>query len=100
MNQPNSDREMNDQLPDLNPPEPSQNLRNNRRNQSTQLKICTFCRFYVITLDFLHAMKNENGLVECPVLKKVVCKICNATGSYAHLTEQCPQYDHSYRHQN
>ncbi|RUS71835.1 hypothetical protein EGW08_020398 [Elysia chlorotica] len=37
-----------------------------------------------------HLVKNEEGEVTCPILKKYVCPNCRATGKYAHTVKYCP----------
>ncbi|RXG61592.1 Nanos-like protein 1 [Armadillidium vulgare] len=55
-----------------------------------EIQFCQFCKANPKRQDYFHTMKNENGLVVCPVLRKVVCRICKATGSIAHTTKFCP----------
>ncbi|XP_072376227.1 uncharacterized protein nanos [Diabrotica undecimpunctata] len=37
-----------------------------------------------------HYMKEKNGKILCPILKKHVCEICGATGELAHTRKYCP----------
>ena len=37
-----------------------------------------------------HSLKDERGLVTCPVLYGYVCPHCGATGSLAHTVRYCP----------
>ncbi|KAG8200305.1 hypothetical protein JTE90_028489 [Oedothorax gibbosus] len=64
----------------------------NKNHWPPARRICNLCRqngecraFY---LD--HPIKDSMGRVVCPVLYKVVCPICNATGENAHTMFYCP----------
>ena len=37
-----------------------------------------------------HTLKNDDGLVTCPVLSAYICPICGATGPVAHTIKYCP----------
>jgi len=37
-----------------------------------------------------HSLKNNYGLVTCPVLRSFICPICKATGDFAHTQRYCP----------
>lgn len=39
-----------------------------------------------------HELKNDEGKVMCPVLRKYRCEMCNATGDNAHTKKYCPKY--------
>ena len=58
-----------------------------------QYNFCVFCKnngedekFYMT-----HTLKDDNGLVRCPVLLNYVCPICGATGKIAHTIRYCPK---------
>lgn len=38
-----------------------------------------------------HVVKDNDGLVICPVLHNYVCPICKATGFFAHTVKHCPR---------
>ena len=37
-----------------------------------------------------HTLKNDDGLVTCPVLSAYICPICGASGPVAHTIKYCP----------
>lgn len=37
-----------------------------------------------------HELKNDQGIVLCPILRRYVCNICRATGDKAHTRKYCP----------
>ncbi|XP_063302448.1 nanos homolog 3 [Pelobates fuscus] len=59
---------------------------------------CTFCKHngeskVVYTR---HRLKDENGRVECPILRCYVCPQCGATGKNAHTRRFCPLTEKGY----
>ncbi|KAH1020418.1 hypothetical protein HUJ04_010086 [Dendroctonus ponderosae] len=40
-----------------------------------------------------HFTRSSNGNVTCPILRRYVCEICGATGSYSHTRKYCPFYN-------
>jgi len=61
-------------------------------NLATTVTICKFCQSNGESEDQYgsHTLKNSSGLVVCPVLRNLVCKICRATGDFAHTLRYCP----------
>ncbi|KAG5888575.1 hypothetical protein JTB14_029872 [Gonioctena quinquepunctata] len=39
-----------------------------------------------------HLVKNIQGIVICPILRKYVCELCGQTGDYAHTRKYCTWY--------
>jgi len=67
-----------------------------------QYNFCVFCKnngedekFYMT-----HTLKDDGGLVRCPVLMKYTCPICGATGKVAHTVRYCPKNKDDKYHEN
>lgn len=72
------------------------------RQPRPQYNFCVFCKnngedekFYMT-----HTLKDDNGLVRCPVLCNYVCPICAATGKVAHTIRYCPKNKDDRYHDN
>lgn len=61
-------------------------------NQPPGRKHCQLCRSNGETPEFFqgHVIKDEQGIIQCPVLRALVCDICGATGDTAHTVKYCP----------
>jgi len=59
---------------------------------TSDLGYCKFClsNGEAEALFRSHVLKDERGLVVCPILSSHVCGICGATGGYAHTIRYCP----------
>lgn len=71
------------------------NFHNSRlMRNSNSSTICKFCQKNgeVPLVYQSHELKNFEGTVVCPVLRKHKCEMCNATGDYAHTRKYCPKY--------
>lgn len=54
---------------------------------------CNFCKNNRETMEWCetHEVKSKDGITTCPVLRKYICPICNATGDTAHTVRYCPK---------
>jgi len=72
------------------------------RPHRPQYNFCVFCKnngedekFYMT-----HTLKDDNGLIRCPVLMNYVCPICGASGKVAHTIRYCPKNKDDRYHDN
>jgi len=77
----------------LNAPPPHLPVRKNQGKPRYTFDFCVFCknngedeRFYLS-----HTLKDDMGLVSCPILRQYKCPICGATGPVAHTLKYCPE---------
>jgi len=68
-------------------------LNKQRLEKRPQYNFCVFCKnngedekFYMT-----HTLKDDHGMVRCPVLFSYICPICQATGKVAHTIRYCPK---------
>ena len=61
-------------------------------NTTNQSPLCGFCRKNDERKEFYtsHRLKDANGKVICPILRKHQCELCGATGDQAHTRSYCP----------
>ncbi|XP_071949065.1 nanos homolog 1-like isoform X2 [Antedon mediterranea] len=54
---------------------------------------CVFCKNNgeVETVYMSHVLKNGDGKVRCPILRKYTCPICGMNGDHAHTIKYCPR---------
>lgn len=55
-------------------------------------KVCVFCKNNGETLSVYssHVLKDINGKVICPILRKYACPFCGTSGDNAHTIKYCP----------
>lgn len=54
--------------------------------------ICSFCKSNGERVEYCrtHLVKDIDGNVICPILRRYICPICKATGDKAHTLKYCP----------
>ncbi|KAI5212687.1 nanos homolog 3 isoform X1 [Manis pentadactyla] len=82
-------------------PEPAPGLQGQRPSPETAPaleRLCTFCKHNGESRAIYqsHMLKDEAGLVLCPILRDYVCPQCGATREHAHTRRFCPLTDQSY----
>ncbi|XP_064600974.1 uncharacterized protein LOC135467141 [Liolophura sinensis] len=60
--------------------------------------VCVFCKNNGENLSVYgtHTLKDQLGLVSCPILQRYTCPVCGASGPRAHTLKYCP-YNTNYR---
>ncbi|KAM4696146.1 nanos homolog 2 [Rhinophrynus dorsalis] len=54
--------------------------------------MCNFCKHNGESRNVYnsHSLKNQQGMIACPVLRKYTCPLCGATGDISHTLKYCP----------
>ncbi|XP_031751157.1 protein nanos isoform X1 [Xenopus tropicalis] len=63
--------------------------------QNATGKFCKFCKHNGESsrVYSTHTLRNSNGIIICPVLRKYTCPLCGATGALSHTRKYCPFND-------
>ena len=63
------------------------------KNKKTGKKFCVFCKNNGERTDIYmsHVLKDSEGRVMCPVLRKYTCPLCGVSGDNAHTIRYCPR---------
>ena len=64
-----------------------------QKNKKTSKKFCVFCKNNGERSDIYmsHVLKDSEGRVTCPVLRKYTCPFCGVSGDNAHTIRYCPR---------
>ncbi|CAC5383367.1 NANOS1 [Mytilus coruscus] len=64
-----------------------------RKNRKKIKTFCVFCKNNKESSPVYnsHVLKDPNGKVLCPVLRKYTCPVCGSNGDNAHTVKYCPQ---------
>lgn len=71
------------------------------RAMGGRIKVCTFCKTNGEPEQIFssHALKDANGNVVCPILKKYSCPECGASGEKTHTKKYCPKLQKRLRYE-
>lgn len=63
--------------------------------KAKQKKLCVFCKNNgeTVAIYSSHVLKDEEGRVCCPILRKYTCPLCGVSGDNAHTIRYCPKND-------
>ncbi|XP_062602697.1 uncharacterized protein LOC134264423 [Saccostrea cucullata] len=63
--------------------------------RAKQKKLCVFCKNNgeTVVIYSSHVLKDEEGKVSCPILRKYTCPLCGVSGDNAHTIRYCPKND-------
>ena len=70
-----------------------------KRNKNKKAKkVCVFCKNNGERPDVFmsHVLKDGDGRVVCPVLRKYTCPLCGVSGDNAHTIRYCPKNDGNF----
>lgn len=61
--------------------------------QAERERMCKFCKENGEPIEQYtsHRLRDNEGLVTCPVLRSYNCELCGATGDNAHTRSYCPK---------
>ena len=64
-----------------------------RNHKRKTKKVCVFCKNNgeIADLYTSHVLKDAEGRVTCPVLRKYTCPLCGTNGDGAHTIRYCPK---------
>ena len=66
---------------------------NKQRKNKHIKKVCVFCKNNgeLPSVYNSHVLKDADGKVTCPILRKYICPLCGTHGDTAHTISYCPQ---------
>lgn len=73
------------------PPPEVEKVETSPRQQERDI-FCAFCRRNgeIASIYRSHQLKDAQGIVRCPFLRRHRCELCQATGDFAHTRSHCP----------
>ena len=69
-----------------------------RQKNKKAKKVCVFCKNNGERTDIYmsHVLKDTQGRVVCPILRKYTCPLCGVSGDDAHTIRYCPRKEGSF----
>ena len=73
-------------------------LQTKRQKNRKAKKVCAFCKNNgeLPEIYSSHVLKDSDGRILCPVLRKYVCPLCGVSGDDAHTIRYCPKNDGNF----
>lgn len=72
------------------------------KRHPTKYNFCVFCKNNDEdeSVYLQHTLKDDNGMITCPILWRYKCPLCGATGPVSHTVKYCPKNKGDKYHEN